>query len=219
MRVSTIIPAYNEEGRIGRTVRSVLPFSDEVIVVDDGSRDATFREAKEAGAKTVKLPRNLGKGTAVKIGFGESRGDIILLLDADLEDTAGEARKLLEPVLRGEADMTIGVLPMKKGGFGIVQGLAYWGLRMLTLGKFPLKLPLSGQRAVKREVLEGFRWERGFGLEISLTVQALRRGFRVREIVVNMKHRRTGRDIRGFLHRGKQCIHIAIAILKLLFMR
>lgn len=211
-RVSAIIPAYNEADRVGETIRNSLSFADEVIVVDDGSQDATAKVAREAGAKVISLKRNLGKGYAVYAGFLSSRGDIILLLDADLGATAKEAIHLLSPIEKGEADMTIGVIPSGRGGFGLVLGLSRWGIKLLTGVRF--SAPISGQRALRREVLESFPWEQGFGLETALTIYALRQGYRLKEVPVMMEHRRTRRDWRGFLHREKQFVHILSALIK-----
>ncbi|MBC7328543.1 glycosyltransferase family 2 protein [bacterium] len=213
-KISAIIPAYNEADRIGDTVKHTLPFADEVIVVDDGSQDDTFLKAKAAGGKTIKLKKNMGKGFAVLSGFILSKGDIILFLDADIGSTAIEGKKLLQPILRGEADMTIGVLPFGKGGFGFVLGLSRLGIMMLTGRK--LEAPISGQRALRREVLSNFPWERGFGLETVLTIHAIRNGFKVKEVPIKMEHRRTKKDLRGFIHRGRQFFSILIGLTKCL---
>ncbi|MFN3651524.1 MAG: glycosyltransferase, partial [Armatimonadota bacterium] len=136
-RVSVIIPAYAEAGRVGETVRAAAdamrrldagPW--ELLVIDDGSPDDTAGEAEAAGARVVRLPRNLGKGGALARGLTEARGDLLLLLDADLRETASEAWKLLEPVRRGDAEMTIARFPRQAGpaGFGLVMRLARWGL-------------------------------------------------------------------------------------------
>ncbi len=113
--ISIVIPAWREEGRVGRTVRAVRAALDarpelcaEVLVVDDGSPDGTAREAEAAGARVLVLPRNLGKGGALEAGFRAAQGDVLVMLDADLAETAGEGLSLLEPVLAGRADLTIG---------------------------------------------------------------------------------------------------------------
>ena len=216
-RISIIIPAYNEADRIGETVRSVLPFADELIVVDDGSEDETSIEARKEGAKVVRLSRNMGKGWAVRAGFLISKGNILLLLDADLGSSAIEAISLVPPVLKGEADMTIADLPKRRGGFGFVLALSRFGVRLFT-GR-DMNSPISGQRAMRREILEGFPWEGRFGFETALTIYALRKGYRVKEIPLNITHRRTGWSWRGFIHRGKQFVHILFALFKILIRR
>jgi len=93
--------------------------------------------------------------------------------------------------------------PKKKGGFGLVRGLARLGIRYFTGLK--VKAPLSGQRALAREVLPAvLPFAGGYGVEVALTIRAARRGYRVREIPLPMHHRETGRSLSGFLHRGRQ---------------
>jgi glycosyltransferase involved in cell wall biosynthesis len=177
-----------------------------VIVVDDGSADDTARLAEQAGARVVTLTLNLGKGGAVMEGSRAAAGDILLLADADLGDSAREARALLLPILRGESDMTIAtfpVLPGRGGGFGFVVRLARDTIRRET-GR-TMDAPLSGQRAVRRDALERIGGlASGFGLEVALTIDALKAGLRVVEVPTKMTHRVTGRDLRSILHRLRQ---------------
>lgn len=214
-RVSVLIPALNEEERVARTVAAArgLPAVAEVVVVDDGSTDGTARVARVAGATVVRLASRRGKAAAVRAGLQAARGDVLLLLDADLGESAARAGALLEPVLAGQADMTIARLPRRpvRAGFGIVLGLARWGVRAAT-GR-ALDAPLSGQRAVRRPVLAAVPWwGRGWGLEVALDVAALRAGFRVLEVPVDLEHRVTGRDVAGFLHRGGQLLDVALTL-------
>jgi glycosyltransferase involved in cell wall biosynthesis len=214
--VSVVIPAYNEELLVGATVRALcdLPGIAEIVVVDDGSTDRTAQAAEEAGARVVRSGTNRGKGAALAAGIETARGGILLLLDADLGDSAGQAACLLEPVRTGRADMTIAafpVVPGKGGGFGFVVRLARWGIRRAA-GR-EMAAPLSGQRAVRREVIErvgGFA--PGFGAEVALTIDALRAGFRVEEVPTTMTHRVTGRDWKGFRHRARQFLAVARAL-------
>jgi len=213
--VSVVIPAFNEAERLPTTLAALhgLPGLSEVIVVDDGSTDDTAEAARRAGARVVRLAQNRGKGAALQAGTAAARGDVLLLLDADVGETAGEARKLLEPVLRGEADLVIGAFPRQEGpsGFGLAERAARWWLRRLT-GR-ELTSPLSGQRALTRQVLEAVGgFAAGFGAEAALTVDAVRAGFRVLEVPVAMRHRKTGRTLRGFWHRARQLLHVARAL-------
>lgn len=217
MKVTCLIPAYNESMRIAETIKAVksLPV-DEIIVIDDGSTDSTSEDSKSAGAdQVIVLPKNLGKGGALNSGFSEAQGDVILLLDADLEKSASEAAKLLDPIISGNADMSIAMLPRlkKKSGFGTVVKLARWGIRKLA--RLDVHAPLSGLRAVRREVIEsagGF--EQGWGVEIGLTVAAGRAGYRVVEVPTQFSHRVTGRSLSGFIHRGEQFVHVTLFILR-----
>ncbi len=220
--ISALLPAYNEAERIGTTLTAVRAIATEaqigeIIVVDDGSSDATAAQAEAAGADIVYRQEHRGKGAALQAAFDLSRGEVVLLLDADLGETAAEAVRLVTPVASGTADMIIAtfpVVPGKGGGFGMVVKLARWGIHKLT-GQTMLA-PLSGQRAARREVIEaagGFA--AGWGAEIGLTVAALRAGFRVLEIPTTMRHRVTGRDTAGILHRAGQFLGAARVLLGL----
>jgi glycosyltransferase involved in cell wall biosynthesis len=209
--VSVLIPAYNEEEKIAATVRSALriPGVVQVVVVDDGSSDNTSRAARAAGAEVKRVFPNKGKGNALNEGARLVTGEIVVLLDGDLGATAREADKLIEPVQQRKTDMTIAkiVSGKKSGGFGLVRGLARNGVKFLT-GK-EMTCVLSGQRAMSKTVLRQLLpFSEGFGVELGMTVQALNRGFTILEVPVAMKHSETGKDIRGFMHRGKQFFHI-----------
>lgn len=217
-RVVALIPAFNEEDLVGETVRAVLSMAgvDEVVVIDDGSSDRTAAEANSAGARVIRLTSNSGKGAALNKGLAETEGDIVLMLDADLGKCAAETSALLEPVMSGQADMAIAAMkapPGHKAGFGMAVRLSRWAIRKFGGGE--MSTPMSGQRAIRRAVLDhigGF--EMRFGVETALTIDALRKGYRVVEIALPLKHRSTGRNLRGFLHRGRQFADIARAVWK-----
>lgn len=213
--VVAVVPAKDSAASVGATVRALreLPAVDRVVVVDDGSADATAEAASAAGAEVLVLPRNVGKGGAVAAGVAASpEADVHLLIDADLSSTAAAADRLLGPVLAGEADMTIGVLPSAggRGGFGLVRDLAGWGIRRAT--GLTVRAPLSGQRAVRSALLRAVDVAPRFGLEVGLTVDVARAGGRIREVEVPMDHRHTGRSLRGFAHRGRQGADVVRAL-------
>lgn len=215
MRVAAIVPAYNEEHRLASTLRAIreIPEIDIIRVVNDGSTDRTLEVARGSGVEVVNLEANVGKGQAINIGVREVMADVFIFLDADLGDTAREGARILMPVLSGEADLCIGKFPppQKKGGFGMVKRLASWGIAREGMVS---EEPLSGQRAMTYQVLQDILpFHSGFGIEIGMTIRALRRGYRVMEVPVSMSHAETGRNLQGFFHRGRQFVDVARVIL------
>jgi len=214
--VAAIVPALNEEERVAATISALRSISDvgEVFVIDDGSTDETVPRAAAAGARAYRLNRRVGKGAALAFGASRTQAPVLLFVDADLAETARETRRLLETVMSGSADVAIATLPRRgsPSGFGLVEGFARWGIRVLT-GRV-MEQPLSGQRALRREVLDAIpRLAVGFGVEPAMTVDALRAGFRVIEVPCEMDHARTGRNVAGFAHRARQGIDVAAALL------
>jgi hypothetical protein len=220
--VLALVPARDEAERVGATVRALrdLPGVAEVLVVSDGSTDATAAKALEAGAHCLDLPRNLGKGGALNAGLAALMGRVaerlspepavLLLADADLAETAGRLGRLVDPVLAGEADLAIADLPAQHGagGFGVAMGLARRGMARATGRR--MAEPLSGQRAVRWEALPALLpFAPGFGVEVAMTMDALRAGLRVVEIEVDLQHNATGKNLAGLLHRARQARAIA----------
>ncbi|OXM88153.1 glycosyltransferase family 2 protein [Paenibacillus rigui] len=208
--ISIIVPAWNEGNRIEETLGAIrrgcarLPKA-ELIVVDDGSRDATFELAIPWADLVVQHPQCYGKGTALNTGRKMAKGQILVFLDADLGSTAEAFTDLVEPLVRGDCDMVIAVLPeaKTKGGIGLVKQLAKRGVYRLC--GFETTAPLSGQRAVQSEMLDRIgRLAEGFGVEVGLTIDAIKLGYRVQEKTIAFSHRESGRDLLGWYHRGKQ---------------
>jgi glycosyltransferase involved in cell wall biosynthesis len=214
-RVCALVPAHNEEDRIAATIFALRAIDDvsEIVVVDDGSRDGTAIEAERVGARVVRLGRNGGKGAALARGVDATNAGVLLFVDADLRSSAANLRVVLRPVVDDEADVAIAAPPRTgtTSGFGLVEGFARWGIERLTGRR--LDRPLSGQRAVRREVIDALRgFARGFGVETAFTIDALRAGYRVIEVPCEITHARTGRDPAGFAHRAKQGLDIARAL-------
>jgi glycosyltransferase involved in cell wall biosynthesis len=211
--VAAIVPARDEAAHIADTVGALRAISDitEIIVVDDASRDGTADRAKEAGAAVVRLRRRTGKGGALRAGLVKTHAPVLLFIDGDLGPTAGIARELLAPVLTGKADLAIAApAPSGSSGFGLVEGLSRRGIRALT-GEVMAR-PLSGQRALRREVLARARIAPRFAVETAMTIDTLRAGFRVVEIPLEFEHARTGRDAAGFAHRARQGADVFFAL-------
>ncbi len=209
MKVIAIVPAFNEERTVSDTVSALLDTGviDDVVVVDDGSRDATGQRAEMSGAHVLSTGSNRGKGGAINMALKKEAADLYVFVDADIGRQAREVTKLVEAASNG-ADMAIARIATKQGsgGLGITRricALAIWAL----CGFLP-KCPLSGIRAVKREVIERVgRLADGFGMELALTVDAVRAGFSVVEVDTDIVHQGTGRDAAGFVHRARQLVH------------
>jgi len=213
--IVAIVPAKDAANTVRATVQA-LQSGDvvlEILVVDDGSVDDTAVEAAAAGAQVLRLAVNSGKSDAVRHGVDSTpQADIYLLVDADTGDHARGAFALLDPLLRNEADLTIGVLPDSsgRGGLGVVKSFAAWGIAR-TCG-ITLAAPLSGQRAVRAPLLRAVGTSHRFGLEVAMTVDAVRAGARVMEVPVEMDHLHRGRGFGGFMHRGRQGVDVVRAL-------
>ena len=179
-------------------------------MVDDGSTDDTASRASAAGATTLILPVNWGKGDAVRFAVEQfDDADVYLLVDADLGSTAHHTVRLLDPVLDDTADVAIATFPPAagRGGFGVVKSAAGWVVRR-TSGYSPVE-PLSGQRAVRGDLLRRLVLAPRFGLEVAMTINTTHAGARIVEIALPVDHEHTGRTWRGFAHRGGQAVDIA----------
>ena len=214
MTIAALVPARNEADRIQATVASLLSVDglDEIIVIDDGSIDATAALAAGAGARVIRSTSNRGKGVALRAGLEATMADVVVLIDADLGSTAAVAGRLLAPITAGEADMTIARPPDgAPSGFGLVERLSRWGIQRLCGAT--MQRPLSGQRAVRRDILDRFGFAPRFGVETALTIDAVRAGFRVIEVPYPIEHAKTGRDMAGFAHRARQGIDVAAVLM------
>ena len=226
--VAAIIAAKDEAVRIVSTISAVRQIAgvDLVIVVDDGSSDATGRLAREAGAVVVGHARNRGKAAAMTTGARvaadrdvsdpatSGRPRQLLFIDADLEDSAANTAVLVSPVASGEADMTIATLPpqMTSGsGHGFVVRLARNGIE--SLAGWTSTQPLSGMRCLSREAFDAASpLARGWGVEVGLTIDVLGAGLRVLEVPCELQHRVSGSDWRGQVHRAKQYRDVWLAL-------
>ena len=205
-RLTILVAARDEADRIRKTVRTLRAALPDalVVVADDGSRDATATEAEEAGAEVVRLPRR-GKGQALTLAERELPPGPLLLCDADLEGD-------LEPLVHAGGDVAIAVFPTRRGnGFGLAKGVASAALRRVV--GFQAREPLSGQRRLSVSARERcFPLAAGFGCEVGMTVDAVAAGLEVVEVEAPLAHRETGRDLAGFLHRGRQLAELVLAL-------
>lgn len=208
--VIAIVPARNSR-RVGETVSALLSTNrvDRVVVVDDGSTDDTAERARSAGATVLVLPSNVGKGDALTAAVAEfDDAEVYLLVDADLAETAVHTGELLDPVCAGVADMVIASFPPAagRGGFGAIKNASRWLIEREC--GYVATEPLSGQRAVRGALLRELSLAPRFGVEVSMTVDAVRSGATILEMPLPLDHEHTGRTLAGFSHRGAQAVDI-----------
>jgi Glycosyl transferase family 2 len=205
--LTVLVAARDEEDRIGDTVaalREAFPDA-EIVVADDGSRDGTAARAEEAGARVVVLPRR-GKGQALTLAERECGYGPLLLCDADL-------RGDLRPLVDAGADVAVAAFARRvAGGLGIAKTVSRALVELRTGVR--VREPLSGQRALSTSARNAlFPVAAGFGAETRMTIDALRSGHDLREVELDLAHRVTGRDLRGFVHRGRQLGDLLLATL------
>jgi glycosyltransferase involved in cell wall biosynthesis len=212
-RTVVVVCAHDEADSLPATLaalRDAFPGA-RVVVADDASTDATPEIARATGAEVVRAPRNLGKGGAATLAARHVIGEadatpspVFVLCDADLRASAAHLPRLAGVIRAGEADLAVGAFARREGGgFGLALGFARWAIRRrcgLVLGA-----PISGQRALSGAALRAaLPFAPRFGMEIGMTVDVARAGLRVTEVELPLTHRATGRNLGGFLHRGRQ---------------
>jgi glycosyltransferase involved in cell wall biosynthesis len=214
-----IVTAHDEADRLPATLGALAAAfpGARVLVADDGSTDGTAAVAAAHGAEVVRSERNQGKGgTAtlaaqrlLPLAHGEDPKPVVLLCDGDLAGSAAALVALVEEVRCGRADLAVADFARRVGGgFGWALGFARWAIRRRC--GLVCDAPISGQRALRADVLPAVvPFAPRFGMEIGMTIDAARAGFRVTEVQLDLAHRATGRTLGGFLHRGRQLVDFA----------
>jgi glycosyltransferase involved in cell wall biosynthesis len=208
-----IVAARNEADRIAATLDALAAAfpGAELWVADDASDDGTAGVAFGHGAQVVSRGRPHGKGAnvtaAAEAALSTEAGaaaELALVCDGDLGGSAAALQRLVEAVASGDADVAVGAFSRRVGGgFGIALSFARWAIRERC--GFEATAPISGQRAMRAEVLRAvLPFAAGFGMEVGMTVDAVRAGYRLAEVEVELEHRATGRTLGGFVHRGRQ---------------
>jgi glycosyltransferase involved in cell wall biosynthesis len=222
--VLVVVAARDEATRVAATLAALscaFPHAP-VWLADDGSNDNTQQIARTGGARVVGGQRVLGKGGAMTAaalaamaysrdthGAGASES-IILLCDGDLAHSARELGALVDKVARGEADVAVAAFARRLGGgVGLARGFARWAIRRRC--GFHATAPISGQRALSaRALTDVLPFAPGYGMEIGITIDAVRHGHRVAEVELHLTHRTSGRDLGGFLHRARQLVDFVL---------
>jgi len=192
--VAVVLPAYNEEVSIGSVVLLARRYADRVIVVDDGSSDRTAEVAASAGAEVIVHSPNLGKGVAFKTGFAAAEGaDIIVTMDSDGQHNPADIPKLLEPILRGEADMVNGsrYLNGHDTDTPVYRRIGQTILDKVTVLNSGIKITdsQSGFRAFSASTKDFFRFNaQGMAIESEMLADAGRYGLRVKEVPIGVRY-------------------------------
>jgi len=202
-KISVVIPALDEEQAIGLVIRDIpRGLADEIIVVVNGSRDATAVVARAAGARVVNEPCR-GYGAACLRGIASvSRPGIIVFLDADYSDYPHEMEKLVAPIIAGNADLVLGSRIAGGSGSQVLPPQAYWGTRLsvaLVRLVYGFRFTDLGPfRAIRFDALRSLGMgDRDFGWTIEMQIKAVRHGLRIREIPVGYRARIGASKISG----------------------
>lgn len=213
-RLSIVVPAYNEAARLEATLRTIITYLNkveedaELIVVDDGSRDATAAVVEKAlaqnpavAARVIRYEPNRGKGYAVRAGLLAAVGDIALFSDADLSTPITETPKLVEPIKEDECDLTFGSRALDRSLIGVrqswrrEQGGRVFNLIVRTLTGLPFWDTQCGFKAFRmnvcRPLIEAAQIDR-FGFDVELIYLAHLAGLRLREVAVRWDHNEGG---------------------------
>src|SRR5579863_6544460 len=193
MRVSFLIPAYNEAATIGEVLERIseLGLADaQVLVVDDGSTDDTKAIAEAAGA-TVISQANGGKGAAIRTAIASAEGEIAVIQDADMEYDPAEVPELIEPIVRGSADVVFGSRlrggkPQRAHLFWHLVGNRFLSLLTNILYNTTLSVMETGYKAFRRDVIRSLDLrENGFGVEPEITAKVCKQGLRIYELPIS----------------------------------
>ena len=193
-KVSIVIPVYNEKSTILKILEEVeksntLGLEKEIILVDDGSTDGTREIIKklEDQYKVIYHKQNLGKGAAVRTGFGKATGDIILIQDADLELNPENYPKILKPILLGETEVVYSSRYQEYNPTYHYRHYYLGGKLISYLTNIFYGSKLSdvycGYKVFKADVLKSLELEsNGFGIEQELTIKTLKKGYKIKEV-------------------------------------
>lgn len=197
MKVSVIIPAYNESGTIVEVVKKVdgLNFEKEIIVVNDGSSDDTSKVLKSSGLrfKLTEHKKNIGKGYAIRTGLREATGDVIIIQDADLELNPEDCYDLLKPIMEGRAEVVYGARFLKNPPeLRLLSKVANSAVTFTANLLYGLNLTdeAAGYKVFTKRVADRIKLRcRGFEFCPEITAKVGKLGYKIREVPVSYKPR------------------------------
>jgi glycosyltransferase involved in cell wall biosynthesis len=214
------IPALNEEIAIGSITLRSLKYADGVVVIDDGSTDRTAEIAALAGGTVIRHRKNQGKGSSIRDIFAYAQAigaDILVLIDGDGQHNPDEMPRLLEPLLKGEAEMIIGsrFLAGMKNKVPFYRRVGQEALTLATNIASGIKITdtQSGFRAFTKKAFSSFTFNNdGMAIESEMIVDAARTGLHIKEVPIDVRY-----DVNGSsLHPVKHGVTVLGKIIKLI---
>lgn len=196
---SAVVPAYNESTRFGKVVEELLKIKElsKLIFVDDGSIDSTSEKVKKFGSDSrfiyLRHNKNKGKGAALQSGLNRAKTEIVLFLDADLENiTSAKIKKIVFPVLKDEVDVARGSFKLARGR---VTEIAVKPMMKILFPDLYFDQPISGQVCAKREFLKKIDFEDKWGVDIGILMDAINDGQRIIEVNIGkLEHKARNLD-------------------------
>jgi glycosyltransferase involved in cell wall biosynthesis len=199
-KVVVVIPAYNEEDTISDVIESCKKYVNEIIVVNDGSKDMTEKIAYDLGTTVVSFYRNRGLGFAMKAGLRQALlqdADIIVTIDADGQYLSEEIPLLLEAIKNNEGDLILGsrflgTVEKMSATKRLGNKIFAWLVRSVT--GLPIKDPNTGFRVIKSKILEKMHLSSSFTYTQEMILRAAEEGFRIKEVPVTFRRREQGKS-------------------------
>ncbi|MFH1444917.1 MAG: glycosyltransferase family 2 protein [Nanoarchaeota archaeon] len=197
------IPAYNEESKIGEVVKGCFKYCKEVVVIDDGSKDATAKVAKKAGAKVFRNNPNMGVGYTVRRCYEEAlklNPDIIVNLDGDGQHNPDEIPAMIAPLLKENIDFVIGSRRLGKNAetsFIRNYGNKYFSFLISLMIKQRITDSQSGYRAIKADKLKKLDLREKYTNRQEMIVLARKKGIKMKEIPIFVEKRGHGKSFIG----------------------
>jgi len=204
--VCILIPTLNEEETIGGIIREFKSEGFEnIFVIDGNSEDATRERAKREGAR-VEVQQGKGKGAAVKQAFERIGEEIIVMIDGDGTYSPSEVRKLIDPIVNGEAEHVIGNRFAYGGAFAKLHRVGNWVLNKIFGFGYGVRLKdiLSGYRALTKESVKKMNLEKkGFEIEAEMAIESVKKGIRLKEVPISYEKRK-GKSKLNFVRDGSR---------------